>query len=154
MSKVMNVPNYRHATRKALNEIVTRKGGHVNWSTYVKDFKISKNYGTVLNRLGIVQRVKGGFYKSNAPGYISNKKAQEIVDVIRRYNLINQPSNTAALRSAKSQLQEMGVIPVSKQPKGKIAPVTISKAPKAMKIVALINVPTDVLLAEISRRTK
>jgi hypothetical protein len=152
MSKVMNVPNYRHATHKALSQIVTAKGSHVNWSIYAADFKISKNYGTVLSRIGVIQRVKGGFYKSNINGYASKTKAQLIVDVIRRHNLINEPNNASSLKMAKIQLENMGVIRAPKDSKAQPAPATVSKKNPTMKVVTLDKLPTDVLLNELRRR--
>jgi hypothetical protein len=129
--KVIDRPKYRKATRDALNNVVNKRTGGVrlNWSTFAEGHKISNNFGTALQRTGVVVKVKGGIYHSNVAKYINKKTAKAIVDIFIDNNLINKPNVPEAIDRAKAQLNELGLFHEAKKTKVAKPKVTVQSTP-------------------------
>lgn len=109
--KPFNLEKYSGVVHEVLNALNIRKGGKMAWTALATDKKISNNFGTVLMRIGLVEKIKNGEYRSNlGVPYITHKQADSIANVIKDNDLIHFPKNDVTIAKAKEAISKMGVI--------------------------------------------
>lgn len=109
--KLFDLEKYTGLVHDVLNALNVRKGAKMAWTTYATDNKISNSFGTVLVRIGLVEKIKNGEYRSNlSVPYITRKQAVSIATVLKNHDLMRYPNNATIIALAKDDVIKLGVV--------------------------------------------
>lgn len=150
MSKQLNVVKYGGIVREVLNDLKPRKGSKINWTVFATNRKISSNLGTVLQRVGLVEKIKSGGYRSTVCVYVSKSKGEAIAQIIKEHDLLRHPNDFNAAIKAKDVFVQMGIVRVTNKPSQTeqvTAPRAATKESNPLK-----KFTSQALLFELGRR--